>query len=84
MNGYVYAQKGNSPINGWIGGWKVNSPKMERDLKFLTLNIAEAARFDVDNCLEVLNNMLENGWSLIVAGNKYDAVQPVNSAPFMK
>jgi hypothetical protein len=84
MNGYAYVQKGSSPIAGWIMGWKNSHPRTEKDLTGLTLNIAEAARFDVDNYLEVLNNMVENGWSLMIAGNKYDAVQPVSSAPFMK
>lgn len=78
---YVYAQKpaGNGNL---IAGW-ITSP-FPRDISQLKLDfdMNNALRFDVDNNFNLMNELLENGWSLMTAGNKFNAVQAPSAAPF--
>lgn len=76
MNMYVYAQKTTAGklVAGWITAI---------DDLVLTPDMRNALRFDVDNNVEFMNDLLENGWSLMTAGNMYSSVQTEPSAaPF--
>lgn len=76
---YVYAQK---KISGQlIAGWISHPFPSDSELN-LDADMSNALRFDVDNNFEHLNKLLESGYSLMVAGNKFDAVQIPSAAPF--
>ena len=81
MNMYVYAQKvtAGKLVAGWITGNAVPTV----DVLVLDPDMRNALRFDVDNNVEFMNDLLENGWSLMTAGNMYSSVQTEPSAaPF--
>lgn len=82
MNMYVYAQKrlkSGALVAGWIVG---KTPPSSLGQVKLDYDMSKALRFDVDNNAKVMNELLSNGWSLMVAGNKFDAVQDPSPAPF--
>lgn len=82
MNMYVYAQKrlkSGMLVAGWIVG---KTPPSSLGQVKLDYDMSKALRFDVDNNAKVMNELLSNGWSLMVAGNKFYAVQGSSSAPF--
>ena len=81
MNMYVYAQK--MTAGKFVAGWITGNTVPTIDVLVLDPDMRNALRFDVDNNVEFMNDLLENGWSLMTAGNMYSSVQTEPSAaPF--
>ena len=81
MNMYVYAQK--TMAGKLVAGWITGNAVPPIDVLVLDPDMRNALRFDVDNNVKFMNDLLENGWSLMTAGNMYSSVQTEPSAaPF--
>ena len=82
MQMYVYAQKRNTLgelVSGWISNKFLPSSIDQLELE---LDMSKALRFDVDNNFNFMNEMIQSGWSLMVAGNKFETEQYPSTAPF--